>query len=259
MSPCNDDKDATPGSLLENESAIGYVGLSYNDSSDEELHPMASQMPVIDSTGSDTLPCEVIRAKPKERFICWCNANKEWIDIAVDLALKGTIMHRILKMLKAPYGWWVTVKNNVVKYSGLKTVDYVCSRGHMFLGSLFNPETVQNLQESCSVCMEKGTDPDLCSFEYIPILPRVREWVKNEQIARDLFDYREEELQRKRQEQTEDIGDDGEKKLYRDYFDGTLYSSLLHDNCNVEPSKYDIILAVSSDGFQTYNNRDYDC
>lgn len=199
------------------------------------------------------------RAGPRARFIQWCASNREWVEMAVDFAIRKTVMERLMKNLKAPFTW-VTVQRNLIKYSGFCTAKFLCCQGHQLFDLECSTETMDQIETEeidiktlCSVCVAKGTLPRLCSFEHFPLLPRIRKWVLNEESASDLYNYRHSNC----------LGVDssalGNGHFFGDYFDGTLYRDIIDKYGGEDAVKYDIFITLSSDGFQPFYNRRYDC
>lgn len=105
----------------------------------------------------------------------------------------------------------------------------------------------------CSVCVDRGTLIDHCTFEYFPLLPRVQKWVLDETACRALFEYRHEHCTNRDASML-----DGQQ-LFEDYFDGALYRELVESLGGESEVAFDIFLVPSYDGFQTYENNTYDC
>lgn len=93
-----------------------------------------------------------------------------------------------------------------------------------------------------------------CSFEYLPILPRMRAFVSNENSVSDLYEYQNSSILNRELE-----GDDESGRPYRDFFDGSLYKDLVKQYGSKEAVTWDIFLGFSWDGFQTFGNKSYDC
>lgn len=127
------------------------------------------------------------RALSRERFVKWSQENKSWVQLAVRFGLRQTVMHSILENISSPYKAWAYVQKNLVKYSDLDTTKYLACRKHEIISSISipgdsRPSALSQIDVGsiiCEACEKDVLTPDLCFFEYIPTLSRLRKWVMN--------------------------------------------------------------------------------
>lgn len=195
----------------------------------------------------------VLRERTKDEFIGWAQTVKQWIALLIDFGISGVLFQHILTLLKAPYHC-VTVKRNIIKYSNFQSIMYIVCRKHMLICR--QPETTpyQRINEllsiQCEICEKAGTAPDLTVFEYLPIRERLIQLYSNEDSFKIVTQYRKTRLAEK---MTDNIG------IYEDYFDGNLFRTLIDQLGGELETQFDLFLGISTDGFQAFENRKYDC
>lgn len=102
-------------------------------------------------------------------------------------------MTKLLNILDAKYRSWLTIKRNMIKYAELQAVKYITCDGHELLttkpaGNADDCET-NNVQD-CSVCRGRSSvQGSRGTFEYIPILFRLRKWVQSTRTMHHPYDY----------------------------------------------------------------------
>lgn len=106
-------------------------------------------------------------ALPKERFHIWARANRRWIDLAVECVAKHSIMKRIIANISAPYEAWVSVFRNILKYSSLKKIKFLCCRSNMLFPDhvVTNQSPLGSAKPESSLCRDQGTAPQYCVME----------------------------------------------------------------------------------------------
>lgn len=190
------------------------------------------------------------------RFDQWAQAEKEWVRTFIEFGVTDRLLARLLKLKNAPFVS-ITLKRNFLKYSGLRCVKYMSCNGHMLIEKEFSrTDTPGNeVSEVCTVCSDRNTKPKPSTFEYFELLPRIKSWVRNEKSCRTLFSYRHEHIK----ERVESPSAYGPGVYYADMIDGELFRRIANKCGGLEGTAYDITLAVSCDGFQTFRNDSYDC
>ena len=193
------------------------------------------------------------RLLSKQKFISWARENKKWVDLSIDFAAKQVLMTRILDNLQAPYKNWITVFRNIVKYSPLHVVEYLSCKQHMLFEDcvISTARPFYSFQPKCLHCEASSSIPRYSIFRYISILSRVKAWMKSEQTFGMLF-------HGPNRDETGNIVPSSCNEL-RDYYDGTFYRTFVEGNRSQHQSTFDIFLAVSTDGFDVFSNRRYDC
>lgn len=84
----------------------------------------------------------------------------------------------------------------------------------MLFNELYNQTNLERAKSQpnvCPVCFERKVTPRICSFEYLPIFPRIRAFVSNENSVSDLYEYRLSSILNRELE-----GDESER-LYMDF------------------------------------------
>ena len=77
-----------------------------------------------------------------DHFVSFCRNQRDLFKLCVDFSVKGTVMKRVCKIVSKlqkkltgntmmQYKGWKSAPRNLVKYSGLNSVKYLCCRGHM--------------------------------------------------------------------------------------------------------------------------------
>ena len=108
------------------------------------------------------------------RFMDWSTKARKWILLGVTCALPGTVMKQILQNISTPYSAWATVKENLRKYSRLRTIKFPCCRKHVILRYIpASPDGKPEL-EQCPECHRRRESPVIDFFEYIAFKPRLR-------------------------------------------------------------------------------------
>ena len=119
-------------------------------------------------------------------FERWARKEKYWVQTFVEFGVTNRLMLRLLKLKKAPIVP-ITLKRNLIKYSGFETALYKICPGHMLISRLSGSNETET-NDNCSVCSEKRMSPNFSTFKYLKILPLVRSWVQNEDSCRLLFE-----------------------------------------------------------------------
>ena len=173
------------------------------------------------STGTATTP---FQRAAYDRFLCFCRRHKELFRLGVDVSVKGTVMKRICVVIGnlqkeltgnklMHYKGWKSAPRNFIKYSRLDTVKYMCCQGHMLFRSVSStPDTVV-----CEICDKEDMEPDLTTFEALPLLSRWKAWIADEASCKSLYGYRHEKCTN---------APDSGNQYFSDYFDGSVYKQL---------------------------------
>lgn len=183
----------------------------------------------------------------------WCMLNKRWIKLGVDFALQHNVMKQVLWNINSPYRVWVTVKRNLIKYSKLQTTTHSCCTGHMLLRDLPTSEEGEKRLESCTVCIERGLKTRIGIFEYIPLRPRIENWLQDESSCRVLFDDLQTALN------TRKIVHQVNDQKYEEFIDGTIFRRIADIHGGEDAVKWDIFIDISTDGFDVFRHSEYHC
>ena len=204
-----------------------------------------NQQHLADSLSEDSSTSIRRYGIPRERFLSWCLNAEAWIRFGIETGQKGEHMDRILRILEAPYRTWSTVKSNLVKYSGLNTVKYLCCRNHE-LSEYEQSEFVHAKEDPnfCSVCSEVGSRPDFCDFDYLELRGRLIADMQSKKGFEKLYSYRHKRIEERERSHG--------AKEYSDFCDGQLYQKVVEKYGGEHCVKYDVFLAISSDGFQPF-------
>ena len=242
------------GATVDDVGASRSASMSESESSDENSGTENSDESNHQGDNNDG---QVERSHALMRFRSCESKEKEWVQTFVEFGVTDRLMKRILNLNKAPLVP-ITLKRNLIKYSGFKSVLYLSCLGHMLIDKLpngFDPSKTAN-DFACLVCAERSTTPKFSAFEYLQILPRLRSWVQNENSCRHLFEYRHEQI-RERLTTTDHAFGPG--IFYSDIVDGELFQQIADKSGGLSSMEFDITLSISCDGFQTYSNNSYDC
>ena len=189
-------------------------------------------------------------------------------------------MTRVLHNIEAPYQNWITVFRNIVKYSPLRVIEYVCCRSHMLFSEcvISGKSPLQSLRPTCEICIRESTQPSYVTFKYISIQSlrptceiRLRESTQPSYVTFKYISIRERVISWIKSDRTFELLFHGPKRdsegnitprsnnEVRDYYEGLHYREYVEANGGQHQFKYDVFLVVSTDGFEVYNSRRYDC
>ena len=171
----------------------------------------------------------------------WIYANKHCLEYYQKHGTKILAMKDLLELFKAPCETWKTVIINVIGASGVSDIIevYPMCLGHMAFVDLLEE---RNDGVHRDVCWCGSTADDVHEdFRSLPLLPRLRAMVKDEESCRKLYEYR--------WSRGPDIG------IVRDYYDGKGYAELCEQFGGEEGLKYDVVFSLSTEGFQAYKNK----
>ena len=195
-----------------------------------------------------------LRASALRRFMEWAVREKSWIETCIEFAVTGALFDRILELINAPFKS-ITVKRNLNKYENLDTIKYVVCHSHMVIGRLsVEPDT----NYVCDICTANETNSEFTTFEYLPLRPRVLAWSEDPDSFKDVTSCRKQKmLERMYEHDLIDSGSSG--PVYEDYFDGSWFKEIAQMYGGQRAVEYDIFIALSSDGFQPFENTVYEC
>ena len=193
-----------------------------------------------------------IHALARERFNDWVSSNQSCINIFVDEGLTLKAKDAMLTEIKAPTKVR-QLRRNFEKYTHFKSMDYFARRKHMLLTSVASLDDEAELE--CMLRTDRRTTPDIVIFEYLRLFPRIKAWVAHENSCSELFSH----FQKKyAQGAALEDNPDGER-FYEDAFDREVYRRIAPQCGGYEAVRYDVFIAPSADGFQTFENGSYDC
>lgn len=194
----------------------------------------------------------VLQERAKDAFMQWACNNKKWIELLINFGISSILFQNMLKLLNAPYHC-LTVKRNLIKYSKFEPITYISCRKHMLLYRDQNRLQGEDVRPPnflpCDLCQKYNTTSEFTSFEYLPLRQRLIKWYSNEESFKIVTGYRRSKLQERTMNGT----------LFEDYFDGSLFKSILDRLGGEQETQYDLFLGVSTDGFQAFESRIYDC
>ena len=171
----------------------------------------------------------------------WIYANKKCLEYYQKHGTKISAMEDVLELFEAPCETWKTVISNVLGASRLSDIIevYPMCLGHMAFVDLLEERNDGIHRDVC--CCGSTADDVHDVFRSLPLLPRLRTIVKDEESCRKLYEYR--------WSREPDIG------IVRDYYDGKGYAELCEQFRREDGLKYDVFVGLSTDGFQAYKNR----
>ena len=231
--------------------------IAFDESIQLEPFPSSIESPAIDmsdNNGSQSLTLAVISSRSCDeivkkgeayyKFMSWAFANNKWISLGIDFGLQRNAMNSILSNINSGYSW-TTVCRNLMKYSPLETLRFLCCHGHEILTLPEEQGACNHVEEClpCSVC--KRSTKDVSAFEYIPFRIRMREWLQTTDTFQMLFGFEDESSQ-------------NQSENYVDFRQGSCYRDIVSKRGKDE-TRYDLFIDVSMDGFNVFQSSSYDC
>ena len=101
--------------------------------------------------------------------------------------------------------------------------------------------------------MQLKQNQDFVTFEYFPLEPRIRAWIRNEESCQALFEY----YQKRLEQAFRSHAPAPCEHLYEDVFDSALFRRIVTRNGGKDAAEYDVFLAPSCEGFEPLKKTQY--
>lgn len=176
----------------------------------------------------------------------WLISRLGLLQVYLKHGLESTVMDDLLSLLGAPCKSWKTILRAVKHFSGFQNLlqTFAVCPGHALYISWVGCDSFSHSCPECCQARPANIQDAFGRVVYIPILPRIKQMVRNEEVCGKLYSYSQAPREK-----------DG---TLRDIYDASLFDELCTQYGGAANIANDIFLGISMDGFSVYKNSNYD-